>query len=436
VAAWPVLRPENISTSAAKLTTDDTVAQQHQQQHCRSQHDAISNASDPEKAANTLVKNRKTFSWTASASRKSPAAPQDEHLVQPVERRSFSSNNPYAKIVDTVSSEADASSRRPKSHKASTPMMPPIPLRRSSKRKSLPLSRHDWAKIPHLSTHTPEDDIGSSTVKRPLSAMEPDNSLATDSAVFSLEEPHVTAGTEYSHGDFLKISKREEGLSNTSLAEDATRGEMSLSKYEPAHSMIVASPVNQVWVLDPATGWWSKILAWRVSEPDNGPVLRIHQDIEIMLFGDEKNFPEDSNVLDPLARNSLSRTLNSIAERVSWHSSYNATPSIQSPTQTSLPIKNVAKEISPVVISPIRAMRPARQSSAPISPRGLPSPDQPLPHAQEVQDTVAVTMVAEANSDTGMVEPSSTEKASSSTGVLPAQLASLNQVCHTLRYGN
>jgi hypothetical protein len=383
----------------------------------------MSNASNPEKAANTLVENSKTSSGTAPASCKNLAVSQNEQHVQPVERHSFSSNNPYARIVHTVSSEADASSRRPKSHRISTPLPPPIPLRRSSKRKSLPLSRRDWSKVPHLSTVTPEDDIESSTITKPLSAMQPDNSSATNSAVFSPEQPLVATVSEQSHGDTLDTSKRKE-VSTTSLADNATQDEMSLIKYEPVHTLHAALPMHQVWVLDPATGWWSKTLAWRADEPDHGPVLRIHHDIEVILFGDDKSFLTDSNVPDAPTRNSLSRTLQSIAERVSWHSSYNAPPSIQSPTQTSLPIKTTVKEMAPVVISPIRAMRPARQSSAPVSPRGLPSPEQPSPRAQEAQVTAAITMVIEASSCTGTIESSSTE-------VLEAQSASLSQVCHT-----
>jgi hypothetical protein len=183
VAAWPVLRPQSTFTPEAELTTDDTGLQQRQQQPRQSHHDVMSNASNSEQTANTLVENRKTSSGTASASRTNLAVSQSEQQVQPVERRSFSSNNPYAKIVDTVSSGADASSRRPRSHNTSTPLPPPIPLRRSSKRKSLPLSRRDWSKVPHLSTVTPGNDIELSTATRPLSALQPEQPLITDSAV-------------------------------------------------------------------------------------------------------------------------------------------------------------------------------------------------------------------------------------------------------------
>jgi hypothetical protein len=447
VAAWPVLRPESTFTPEAELTTDDTGLQQRQQQPRQSQHDVMSNASNSEQTANTLVKNRKTSSGTASTSRTNLAVSQSEQHVQPIERRSFSSNNPYAKIVDTVSSGADASSRRPRSHNASTPLPPPIPLRRSSKRKSLPLSRRDWSKVPHLPTVTPGNDIELITATRPLSALQPEQPLITDSAVFSSEQPLVTATrplsalqpeqplitdsavfsseqplvtavSENSHGDSLDTSEREE-VSNTSIAKDAARDGMSLIKYEPADTWLAASLVHQAWVQDPATGWWSRTLAWRADEPHHGPVLRIHKDIEAILFGDEKNFPADSIVPDLPTSSSLSRTLHSIAKRASWQSSHKAPSSSRSPTQASLPIRPAVKEGAPVVISPIRSMRPARQPSAPVSPKSLSLPEQSSP--REVM--AAVTMVNQANSGTSATKSSSIE-------VLPAQLASLNQVCH------
>ncbi|OAK97545.1 hypothetical protein IQ06DRAFT_34295 [Phaeosphaeriaceae sp. SRC1lsM3a] len=104
----------------------------------------------------------------------------------------------------------------------------------------------------------------------------------------------------------------------------------------------------------------------------HGPTLRVHGDAHVVLFGNSASVPQDLPDANP-RRTSFAATTARLSRQVSSRLGTTAS--------------------SPVFISPIRAMRPARQPSARQSPLAHTSPSQPPP---DNHGLAAVSAVASA----------------------------------------
>lgn len=167
-------------------------------------------------------------------------------------------------------------------------------------------------------------------------------------------------------------------------------------------------PIDVGWTLEASTGWWEKRIITRPDRPGSGPTLRIHQDAEAILFGDPDNMPEDLPDEKP-ERASVGQSIGALAGRLSRQAMASMVSINNQTTRTPETITISPPKASPGLISPIRAMRPARQTSTALSPKPV---SNPAPIALFVQDShdpnealAKQDAVEESSADHGVTSP-------------------------------
>jgi hypothetical protein len=306
-----------------------------------------------------------------------------------MELRRFSSNNPYAKDFHAISPIADVAINSPLNHKASMQMAAPVPPRISSKRNSLPLLDHDQVRTTESTMCMPTHEIEPTSTKWPL--LEYQRDKATNESVGSSpERSSIITVSEKSRVETSDRLEVEERVTQLPIDDNASQIQNKLVHRESSNSMTTRPPVNGRWVGDSRTGWWTKTLACRPSEPEKGSVLRIHQDAQAVLFGDAEDLPKECCLSDQSpARVSLDRSFDAPARDVPKQSISTVTSSIDSFEHTSTPIRLDTNLSAPVVISPIRAMKPPRQFSTELPPRSVSSPTQSLSQPRATSEKCA-----------------------------------------------
>jgi hypothetical protein len=394
----------------------------------------VSEASPPKHDANVLVENRRTACSRVAILHIEPSAPHDEKLLQMMETRRFSSNNPYAKDFHAISSIADVAIDSPLNHKASMQMAAPIPPRISSKRNSLPLLDHDQVGRTELTMCMPTHEIEPTSTKWPLLECQQEDTATNESIGSSPERSSIITVSERGRVETGDCREVEEGVIELPIDDYASQIQNKFVHSESSYSMTTRPPVNGSWVGDPTTGWWTKTLACRPSEPEKGSVLRIHQDAQAILFGAGEDLPKECCLpAQSPAKVPLDRSFDALARDLPKQRIPTVTSSIDSSAHTPNPIRLDTNLAAPVIISPIRAMKPPRQFSTELNPRSVSSPTQSLsqPRATSgkcAQFGVRGRTVTDTISSKSIANPPLAPKKSFSSLATPMQPAVCSQV--------
>jgi len=400
---WPILRPQ--TSNQAHTVSSANVAVEEQQRV--QQQLGVPGSLTPTFCTETPVKVRNTTPSSAPNYSSKPvafaihdenAAPIGAKESRSSEPRRLSSNNPYANEYHAVSPSSDVAVNSPLARKKSRPVALTIPPRISSKRSSQPLFKRDHTKPDRRPVSEPFDDdkftsaqwsvpntgseIESLKVSSPLSelkvvvaSIEPRTSSAelrlgsAPSAPSSILDVPAASRTE--HRALTCDITEPESNPEISIVEAL---ELELFEDDVAHngstlSINTEGFVSQSWTYDSTSKYWSKTLSWRDGQPYTGPILRIHRDADAVLLGKGVAPPEEPEARDQRPeRASLGRSLGALAGRLSQQTIHSTksedVPAAQSTTR---PISAFHSAL-PVTISPIRAMRPPRQSSGEMSP--------------------------------------------------------------------
>jgi hypothetical protein len=279
-----------------------------------------------------------------------------------------------------VSPKADVAISSPLAHKPSTPFLLSVPPRISSKRNSVPLSRHEQTDLPLRAASSNSREVASERTAFDSNEQEngepqptESDALSTDTLPMIAVSPSVDTSIRHDHKDMRN---------DVCLEEDDERNDL----YEDAMVASESSPfITYDWSFDPSTGWWTKRIPTRSDRPHSGMFLRIHEHADAIMYGDPDNMPEDLPEEKP-GRVSVSQSIGTLAGRLSKQAMASMVSINNSSKRTPDVITTVSPNASPAVISPIRSMRPARQTSTALSPgrMSIPTAASVLP----VEDTI------------------------------------------------
>jgi hypothetical protein len=254
-------------------------------------------------------------------------------------------------------------------------------------------------------------EVASKTTAGPLNEQGTEKAQPNESDALSTDTLPMTAISPSVDASIRR--DRNDRHNDVRLEDDGADDEQNYS-HEDAIVTSESSPfVAYDWSFDPSTGWWTKQIVISPDRPDSGMTLRIHEHAEAILFGDPDNMPED--LLDEQSdRTSVGHAIGALAGHLSRQAMASMasinTPSARVPDA----ITPVVPKGSPAVISPIRAMRPARQISTASSPGIMSNPT--APSVLPAEDTLSF---AEALLMESAVEASSANN--DATGSMPTQ---------------
>jgi hypothetical protein len=467
---WPILRPEDVHVAQQNLTTDFTVDQQQPQPEPQPN---VSHVLRSSSNTNTPVNTRKTSPSSAPVVRTQlstnlvpdeNAANQPEGPTLSSEPRRLSSNNPYAQEYHAVSPTVDVAIDSPLARKKSRPATLSIPPRVSSKRSTGSLFGRDQPEPPKAPASAQVDENDFPHSEWPLSSPKSENASRIESSKFSsdsseqdfvvdstepvtqslgaLADPVMPAPTEASashtaatatpeelHALICENPEPEPQISFLEALDCRASNEDVLmqNEYESALSNTAEGPPGQGWAYDTASKYFTKTLSWKEEEPTRGPTLRIHRDSEAIILGTGNVHPEDPDETDPPSeRASLGRSFAAIAGRMSTQMISSTTSNVRSPMQSPNRALMARRTSSPVVISPIRSMRPPRQSSAEFSPRSPSSVTGLPPYIQRTSP---------GSSQLALADISVAETPSNAKSALPVETANPEEVSLFLSLG-